>query len=212
MYSIGAVIILVGVVAKFNEWPSQDILLLIGLTSEAMVFLLSSVNVKKQEKQYDWEKVFPQLSVSSEALVNITEQQGSVNDGIERIKKVQDQFFDDVESSLSQLKNYNHAFTKDLNRHLDLVSNLNTITEAFSNNLDFLNRKVLEKTSAHDTNFSELNEVNNSFGLLKERVHLLANKLDVSTESISETSVAINDFNKLLSRINTIKDTLFRND
>ena len=42
-YSFAAVIILIGVIAKLLEWPSQDILITLGLVIEALVFGISAV-------------------------------------------------------------------------------------------------------------------------------------------------------------------------
>jgi hypothetical protein len=52
-YSIGAVVILIGVIAKFLEWKLQDPLLLTGLGVEALVFTMSAIQYKddKVEKR-----------------------------------------------------------------------------------------------------------------------------------------------------------------
>lgn len=42
-YSSAAVLILIGVIAKLLEWPSQDMLMTIGLSTEALVFAASAV-------------------------------------------------------------------------------------------------------------------------------------------------------------------------
>ena len=61
-YSIGAVVILIGVIAKFLEWRMQDILLLTGLSVEALVFGVSSIQfIDNVDKKYKWENVFPEL-------------------------------------------------------------------------------------------------------------------------------------------------------
>jgi hypothetical protein len=42
-YSLGAVIILLGVIAKLLEWEGQDILMTVGLSMEIFIFALSAV-------------------------------------------------------------------------------------------------------------------------------------------------------------------------
>ncbi len=42
-YSLGAVVILIGVIAKLLEWEVQDIFMTVGLTMEAVVFGVSSI-------------------------------------------------------------------------------------------------------------------------------------------------------------------------
>ena len=50
LYSIGAVIILIGVIAKLLEWEVQDIFMTLGLSTEAVVFGISSVKFIKKQK------------------------------------------------------------------------------------------------------------------------------------------------------------------
>ena len=51
-YSFAAVIILIGVIAKLLEWPSQDVLITLGLGIEAVVFGVSAIKfVDKKEPE-----------------------------------------------------------------------------------------------------------------------------------------------------------------
>ena len=50
LYSIGAVIILIGVIAKLLEWEVQDFFMTLGLSTEAVVFGISSVKFIKKQK------------------------------------------------------------------------------------------------------------------------------------------------------------------
>lgn len=49
-FSSAAVVILIGVIAKILEWPSQDLLITVGLSIEALVFALSSVKFIEAKK------------------------------------------------------------------------------------------------------------------------------------------------------------------
>lgn len=77
-YSIGAVVILVGVIAKFLEWKSQDALLLAGLSVEALVFTFSSIQQKTSTVVYKWENIFPEL-ISDENVNTIISTQERYN-------------------------------------------------------------------------------------------------------------------------------------
>jgi hypothetical protein len=50
LYSLGAVIILIGVIAKLLEWEVQDFLMTLGLSTEAVVFGISSIKFIKKTK------------------------------------------------------------------------------------------------------------------------------------------------------------------
>ena len=49
-YSLGAVVILIGVIAKLLEWEVQDIFMTVGLTMEAVVFGVSSIKFIKKDR------------------------------------------------------------------------------------------------------------------------------------------------------------------
>ena len=50
LYSAGAVIILIGVIAKLLEWDGQDFFMTLGLSTEAVVFGISSIKFIKKDK------------------------------------------------------------------------------------------------------------------------------------------------------------------
>lgn len=63
-YSVGAAIVIVGAMAKILHWRFGDALLMIGMITEAIVFLISAF--EKPDKEYRWEEVYPVLSDSED--------------------------------------------------------------------------------------------------------------------------------------------------
>lgn len=61
-YGVGAAILLVGVMFKFLQMQYGDLMLFVGLATEAIVFLVSGFELQRVTKEYKWDKVFPQLS------------------------------------------------------------------------------------------------------------------------------------------------------
>ena len=59
VYGIGAAIVIAGAMFKLLNWPGGAIMLGLGLTTEAVIFFLSSFEPK--EKELDWTKVYPEL-------------------------------------------------------------------------------------------------------------------------------------------------------
>lgn len=74
LYSLGAVIILIGVIAKFLEWEAQDVLLLTGLSVEAFVFLMSSVQFVQKKREYRWDRLFPELITEGHQRNNVIDE------------------------------------------------------------------------------------------------------------------------------------------
>lgn len=59
IYGIGASIVIAGAMFKLLNWPGGALMLGLGLTTEAIIFFLSSFEPK--EKELDWTKAYPEL-------------------------------------------------------------------------------------------------------------------------------------------------------
>lgn len=60
IYGIGAAIVIVGAMFKISHWPGATAMLVIGLSTEAVIFFLSSF--EPRHKETDWSKVYPELA------------------------------------------------------------------------------------------------------------------------------------------------------
>ncbi len=60
LYGIGAAIVIMGALFKIQHWPLADIMLSVGLTTEALIFFFSSF--EPQHEEYDWSLVYPELA------------------------------------------------------------------------------------------------------------------------------------------------------
>lgn len=59
-YSLGAAIVIIGALFKINHYRGGSEILLIGLVTEALIFILSAFD--RPSKDYKWEEVYPALS------------------------------------------------------------------------------------------------------------------------------------------------------
>ncbi len=59
-YGIGAAIIILGALFKLQHWPFADVMLIVGMSVEALIFVLSAF--EPIEETYDWTKVYPELA------------------------------------------------------------------------------------------------------------------------------------------------------
>ena len=62
--SFGAAIVIVGALFKILHWTGANEMLMVGMFTEAAIFILFGVLYLKSvpEKHYDWEKVYPELA------------------------------------------------------------------------------------------------------------------------------------------------------
>ena len=62
LYGFGAAVVLVGAMFKFLGWNYANQMFVVGLSIEALVFLVSAFELTTEDKEYEWDNVFPQLN------------------------------------------------------------------------------------------------------------------------------------------------------
>lgn len=60
IYGIGASIVILGAMFKILDWTGGNLMIAVGLTTEAIIFFLSAFEPKQTE--VDWTKVYPELA------------------------------------------------------------------------------------------------------------------------------------------------------
>lgn len=59
VYGLGAAVVIIGALFKILHWPGANIMLIVGLGTEALIFAISAFDKPKEE--YDWSLVYPEL-------------------------------------------------------------------------------------------------------------------------------------------------------
>lgn len=60
LYGIGAAVVIVGALFKIQHWKGADIMLIVGLGTEAIIFIFSAF--EKPHEDPDWSLVYPELA------------------------------------------------------------------------------------------------------------------------------------------------------
>ena len=60
VYGFGGAIVILGAMFKITHWPGATEMLVAGLTTEALIFIISSFEPLHEE--HDWSKVYPELA------------------------------------------------------------------------------------------------------------------------------------------------------
>jgi len=60
LYGIGAAVVIIGAMFKIQHWPFASLLLVVGLSTEAVIFFFSAF--EKQHEEPDWSLVYPELA------------------------------------------------------------------------------------------------------------------------------------------------------
>ena len=90
LYGMGAAVVIVGALFKLQHWPGADIMLIVGLLTEAAIFALSAF--EPVDKDLDWSLVYPELAggeVTAKATKkeNPTEAQGLLSQKLDSMLK-----------------------------------------------------------------------------------------------------------------------------
>ncbi len=64
LYGLGAAIVILGALFKILHWPMADIMLMVGMSTEAIIFAFSAFEPLHVE--YNWALVYPELAVGHE--------------------------------------------------------------------------------------------------------------------------------------------------
>jgi len=60
VYGLGAAVVIIGALFKIMHWPFGNEMLIIGLITEALVFVISAF--ESVDEEYDWSLVYPELN------------------------------------------------------------------------------------------------------------------------------------------------------
>jgi gliding motility-associated protein GldL len=202
-YSIGAVVILIGVIAKFLEWKLQDPLLLTGLGVEALVFTMSAIQYKddKVEKVYHWDRLFPELVDTAVGEPAAVSSMPGMQKNMESLSR---QYYEGMADFMQQFESLNYGIVQGSSKYqesLELMSrNLSESTKAFS---DF--KVNVMRVSA---SFIELHEISEDIRELQINLQKMAaisvissDKMNLFQEQLEGLNSAIYRFNNVSSQI-----------
>lgn len=171
-YGIGAAIVIIAAMFKFLGWDYSNEFFIIGLTTEAVVFIISAFEYKTKEKDYKWENIFPEIT----------------------------QEVANPKMSLSMLGEANAASTESLMRSIEsfdvAIQRLNKTTEGLASSAENIKSQVIktEKTSSdYATELASFKENLNSFSLGKslETFDATIKRLNTATESLAISTEAV---------------------
>ena len=73
LYGIGAAVVITGAMFKIMHWEGANIMLVLGLSTEAVIFMFSAF--EKPAADYDWSLVYPELATAEgDRALSVTEQ------------------------------------------------------------------------------------------------------------------------------------------
>jgi hypothetical protein len=130
IYSIGAAIVILGALFKLTHWSlgpiSGNMVLAIGLVTEAIIFTIFAFDAPKVEESYAWENVYPEL-LDKDAKPNPKHSTLQVAE----VKELESSLSDKLDKMLADAK-----------LDVSLFERLRTGIDKFSNSVDQINQTV----------------------------------------------------------------------
>ncbi|MFY0674974.1 MAG: gliding motility protein GldL [Bacteroidia bacterium] len=149
VYGAGAAIVIVGAMFKFLGWKYADTLFLVGLTTEAIIFLYSGIQFKQKQSKLKWERVFPQLDPRYRGEKN----QIDLSETQEVYFKKTKQLVDTISSFSTTINALNEAVTKlnsDVERIGTSIERIDKASSTYEKELDQLSTRVKHISSAYE--------------------------------------------------------------
>ena len=147
IYGYGAAIVIIGALMKITyfspDWAPgiANTMLTVGLVIEALIFAYSAIDPSLQKEDYEWERVYPELS---DMFKNAKLDETVVKDLAQSIKDFEASAKSGAKSA-SDLAKINQDFANNANeltkQMAALSSNLETLNGVYGGVLNAMNRK-----------------------------------------------------------------------
>ena len=181
-YGMGAAVVIVGALFKLMHWPGASLMLIIGLSTEALIFGLSAFD--KPEKELDWSLVYPELA-GGEAKTrkvkaeNPTEAQGLLSQKLDNLLK--DAKIDgELMSSLSNsIKNFEGA-AKNIAPTVDAIASQKKYADEMvnaANSLEALNNLYKAQLDGAQKNAEANAQIAENAEKLKEQMQSMTSNI-----------------------------------
>ena len=182
LYGMGAAVVIVGALFKLQHWPGADIMLIVGLLTEAAIFALSAF--EPVDKDLDWSLVYPELAggeVSPKAAKkeNPTEAQGLLSQKLDNMLK-EAKIDGELMASLgNSIKNFEGA-AKSISPTVDAMAGQKKYAEEMTTaaaQMEALNSLYKIQLESADRNAQANKEIAENAAKLKEQMQSMTSNI-----------------------------------
>jgi gliding motility-associated protein GldL len=182
-YGIGAAIVIAGALFKIMHWKGADFMLIVGMGTEAFIFLLSAFEPVHEE--LDWTLVYPELAGMD----------GESGTGSQSVTQELDKMLADAKVGPELIEG--------------LGTGLRSLSDNVSNMADLSGATVATKEYAENISkaSSNLGSMSNSYTRAIEALDSLADSTEAfrsSTTTISQVNANLEAFDKNIKSLNSI--------
>ncbi len=181
IYGIGAAIVILGAMFKLLNWSGGGFMLGLGLTTEAIIFILSAF--EPQAKEIDWTKAYPELEDGQEGVRSVHRNHDAVDVSV---SSKLDELFEKAQIDqqlLEKLSNGMQALATST-QHIANLANTAQATQQFTANLEQAST-MLANTCEAQTNFLQAMQ---GFEGLSQHTQAFATSLQNMTATLDKVN------------------------
>lgn len=195
LYGWGASVVILGALFKIMHWPGADMMLIIGMGVEVVVFFFSAFEPLHEEP--DWSLVYPELAGLEPSAAASPGRTISVASHSVTVSSTLDKLLEDANIGpdlINKLSSGLHNLSNNVSKMAD-ISNAAVATTAFIHNVENASKSVLELSQSYK-NTSEF--LKHDLSLAKEY-----------TSSLKNATSTVNQFSETLAlTANAAKENL----
>lgn len=207
IYGIGAAVVIVGAMFKILHLPGAGIMLGVGLTTEAIIFLFSAFEPKHQE--YDWSLVYPELMGATEATDRRTISNVKSNNGDSVTKKLDAMLESSkvgpelIDSLGRGMKNLSDSVSK-----MGSLSNAAVATDEYAKNVKVASSSLSEMNKSYSTAIQAMSSMSDASKDTKE-YHVQVQQVTKNLASLNSVyELELQDANSHLKAMNKFYSNL----
>ena len=209
LYGYGASIVIVGALFKINHYPGANLMLIVGMSIEAIIFVFSTM--EKPHPEYDWDRVYPVLKNNPDGTPMYPEAEGAPAGAGRGMSESQNLLSDKLDEMLAKANVTPDVFNRlssGLEKLTETTSSLSNLTNVVSVNKTYADEMVQMTNNINQLNQFYVNQLQVSkaqteAGLkLQEDVNKIMETLSSSLESSQKYRKEIDDLSEKVSALN----------
>ena len=179
LYGLGAAVVIVGALFKIEHWPGASAMLIIGLSTEALIFAVSAFEPPHSE--VDWTLAYPELAgIEDDQLTAATRRNSSGDSAAQELDKMLEEAKigpELIESLGSGFRNLADHTSK-----LNNISDASVATEEFVGNI----KNASSKMSSLSESYEKASETLTGLSISSDDSNAYADSLKSISSKLSE--------------------------
>ena len=145
VYSWGASVVIAGALFKILHWPGANIMLIVGMGTEALVFFVFGIDPTQVHMDLDWSLVYPELKFGAEEEKEKKGDKKSLTEQLDNLLEEAKIGPELMESLGSGLKNLSDNTAK-----MNTLADASVATNEFTDNMKNASKKITTLSDAYD--------------------------------------------------------------